>query len=70
MTDGFKTIAPRRPPGRNSWRCPHCSKKEPYKSEPWGGYFNGAEAVQCKICGHDANKNCTRYGTHGKDGGK
>ena len=69
MTDGFKTIASRRAPGRNSWRCPHCSKKEPFKSEPWGSYFNGAEAVQCKICGHDANNNCTRYGTNGEVSG-
>ena len=68
-SDGFKTIA-RRAPGRNSWRCPHCSKKEPFKSEPWGGYFNGAQACQCKQCGFTATKNCTRYGTNGKDGGK
>ena len=49
---------------------PICSAKEPFKSEPCGGLYNGATAAACRICYKPATKKCTRYGTNGKDGGK
>ena len=69
--DGFKTVA-RRTPNRYSWRCPHCSKQEPWKSEPCGGYYNGASATECKQCPFVPTKRNAppRYGTNGNDGGK
>ena len=69
--DDFKTVA-RRTPTKFSWRCPHCSKKAPWKDEPCGGHYNGASATVCKQCPFVPNKRNAppRWGTDGTDGGK
>jgi hypothetical protein len=68
VNDGFTTVPKRGAPGKFSWCCPHCSKKDPYKAD--GGCWNGAQSEACRCCSKAPNGSYKRWGTNGKDGGK
>ena len=68
-TDGFAEHM--RNHGRQSWKCPHCSKEDRFAQATDEGKWNNAQKLQCTICLKTPNGRCILWGDGlGKNGGK